>query len=310
MTDVPQSVAGVCQVEVVRGAEADEQTRPDLLFEVPHGATLGHHFDDLRSLLRGSYADNLREFFYVNTDVGAPELALAVARGVVAAEPTRSAMIVRCLLPRTLVDCNRSISRDAKAQASKPGEMTPGLPPWVVDDQDRGLLLDRYFAYREVVEAAFAQVCGAGGTALCAHTYAPRSIDVAVDDDIVASLHAAYAPDRIETWPLRAEVDLITHDPDGRELADAELARCSEAAFVAAGIQAVRNDTYSLHPSTLAFEFADRYPGKTLCFEVRRDLLLSEFVPFVELHPTDREVQRVAAPLIEVLTARRGTAGP
>lgn len=302
MTDLPQSVAGVCQVEVVRGAQADPQARPDLLLEVPHGATLGQHFDDLRRQLEGSYADDLREFFFVNTDVGAPELALAIARGVVAAQPTRAALIVRCLLPRTFIDCNRAIARDAQAKASKPGEMTPGLPPWVVDGNDRALLLERYFAYHEVVAAAFAQVCGGGGTALCAHTYAPRSIDVAVDDDIVASLHAAYAKDRIESWPLRAEVDLITHDPDGRELADAALARRAEAECVAAGIQAVRNDTYSLHPSTLAFEFAERYPGKTLCFEVRRDLLLSEFVPFVELQPTDSSVARVAAPFVVALT--------
>jgi len=301
MTDVPQSVAGVCHVEVVRGAQADPQAQPDLLFEVPHGATLGQHFDDLRGQLKGSYAEDLREFYFVNTDVGAPELAVAIARGVVAAQPTRSALIVRCLLPRTFVDCNRAIARDTEAKASKPGEMTPGLPPWIEDDRDRALLLERYFAYHEVVEAAFAQVCGGGGTALCAHTYAPRSIDVAVDDKIVASLHEAYAQDRIESWPLRAEVDLITHDPDGRELADAALARRAEAECVAGGIQAVRNDTYSLHPSTLAFEFAERYPGKTLCFEVRRDLLLAEFVPFVELQPTESSVARVAAPFVAAL---------
>jgi len=301
MSQVLQSIAGVAHVEMVRGAEADPLAPPDLLFEVPHGATRAQHFDQLRSELQGDYDDGLRDFFFVNTDVGAPELALAVARGVVARRPACSAAIVRCLLPRTFVDCNRTIARDAVATASQPGEMTPGLPPWVRHRADRELLLDRYFAYRELVTTAFAIVCASGGKALCVHTYAPRSIDVAVDVDIATALHAAYAPDRIGSWPLRAEIDLITHDPEGRQLADGRLAQRAQDAFTEHGFQVVTNDTYSLHPSTLAFEFAQLYPQQTLCFEVRRDLLLDEFVPFVELHPTATAVQRVAAPLIAAI---------
>lgn len=301
MSEALQSVDGVCHVEIVRGIDADPTARPDLLFEVPHGATLAHHFDDLRSELRGQYSEGLRDFFFVNTDVGAPELAAAVAGGTVAAQPTRTAAVVRCLLPRTFIDCNRLIDRGTVAAASKPSEMTPGLPPWIVDEQDRDLLLDRYFSYRAVVTAGFAEVCSSGGTALCVHTYAPRSIDVAVDEGIAAALRAAYAPDRIETWPLRAEVDLITHDGNGQELADAELAGRTEQAFAAAGFQVVRNGTYSLHPSTLAFEFAQQYPKQTLCFELRRDLLLPAFVPFVELHTDPEAVRRAAQPLVAAL---------
>ena len=180
--------------------------------------------------------------------------------------------------------------------------MTPGLPPWVQHAADRHLLLDRYFAYRDVVTAAFAEVCERDGRALCVHTYAPRSIDVAVDEDIAPALHRAYAPDRIESWPLRAEVDLITHDPDGVVLADDELAQRAEREFTAAEVQVIRNGTYSLHPSTLAFEFAQQYPGKTLCFEIRRDLLLDAFVPFVELYPSAAQVKRMAEPLIRSLS--------
>lgn len=301
MTEALQSVSGVCDIEIVRGAKADPSGRPDLLFEVPHGATLAQHFDDLRAQLRGSYSEGLRDFFFVNTDVGAPELALSVARSVVLTEPTRTAAIIRCLLPRTFIDCNRSVDRETVAAASERGEMTPGLPPWVVHDQDRDLLLDRYFAYREVVTRGFSGVCGGGGRAVCLHTYAPRSIDVAVDDDIVAALHAAYAPDRIGSWPLRAEVDLITRDPDGRELADSALAQRAEQALSTAGFQVVRNDTYSLHPSTLAFAFAQQYAGKTLCLELRRDLLLPEFVPFVELYTDPQAIERAAVPLAKAL---------
>jgi hypothetical protein len=301
MAEALCSIAGVCHVEYLRGAEADPSAAPDLLFEVPHGATLAAHFDQLRSELQGDYDEGLRDFFFVNTDVGSPELAMAVAQGVVARAPQRTAVVVRCLLPRTFVDTNRTIERDTVAAASKPGEMTPGLPPWVLHAADRDLLLDRYFAYREVVTAAFATVCEQDGRALCVHTYAPRSIDVAVDAEIAPALHRAYAPDLIETWPLRAEVDLITHDPDGVVLADDELAQRAEREFAADGVQVVRNGTYSLHPSTLAFEFAQQYVAKTLCFEVRRDLLLDAFVPFVELHPNPAAVSRMAGPLIRAL---------
>lgn len=292
------SVARVCEVEFVRGAQAVEDSRPDLVLEVPHGATRAAHFDELRDELSGDYDDGLRDFFFVNTDVGSPELAKAIADGFVAADPGRTAAIVRCLMPRTFLDTNRTIARDAVAKASKAGEMTPGLQPWVVHEGDRELLLERYFAYRDVVTAGFA---AAQGRALCVHTYAPRSIDVAVDADIATALHLAYAPDRIGTWPLRAEVDLITHDPDGAVLADDELANRAEREFAAAGVQVVRNGTYALHPSTLAYEFAKQYPGRTLCFEVRRDLLLDEFVPFVELHPTADAVRRMAEPFVRAL---------
>ncbi|HEB54326.1 MAG TPA: hypothetical protein ENI87_13825, partial [bacterium] len=147
------SIDDVCVVTTVCGAAADTTANPDLLLEVPHAATRARHFDRLRGQLQGDYDEGLRDFFFVNTDVGAPELAHAVAAGFVAADPRRTAVVVTSEIPRTFVDCNRSIDRDAVATASKAGGMTPGLPPWVVDEGDRELLLDRYFAYRAVVAA-------------------------------------------------------------------------------------------------------------------------------------------------------------
>jgi hypothetical protein len=291
-----RSLPGICDVAYVRGAAADPTAPPDLLFEVAHGATLARHFDGLRGELQGSYGDGLRDFFFVNTDVGAPELAHAVAARVVKNQPRRTALVVRCLLPRTFVDCNRRIDRDSGPQVHRPGQMTPGMPPWVQDARDQRLLLDRYFAYRDVVTAAFAAVRPDGFT-LFVHTYAPRSIDVTVDADIGARLREAYAPDRVGSWPLRPAVDLITHDPDGRELAAPELARRAVAEFTAAGFEVARNSTYALHPITLAHGFAAERPLGTLCLEVRRDLLLREFVPFVELLPEAERVERAAAPL-------------
>ncbi|HEU4420749.1 MAG TPA: N-formylglutamate amidohydrolase [Planctomycetota bacterium] len=303
MNDPIHPIAGVCDVEVLRGATADPGAPPDVLFEVSHGATRSSHFDDLRGQLRSDYAADLRDFFFVNTDVGAPEVARAVARRIVQAAPRRSALVVRCLLPRTFVDCNRRVDRDTIPAASRPGEMTPGLPPWIREPADRELLLLRYFAYRDVVTAAFEKVCGNGGLDLFVHTYAPRSVDVPIDENIVANLHAAWAPDRVQTWPLRADVDLITHDPDGRLLASPLLAQRAAAELTAAGFEVKHNATYALHPVTLAHAFAERYAEATLCFEVRRDLLVARFTPFQEMIPEPARVERVATPLAAAVLA-------
>jgi predicted N-formylglutamate amidohydrolase len=292
-----RSVEGVCAVEHLCGAGADANAPPDLLLEVAHGATRTAHFDALRAELRGDYPADLADFFHVNTDVGSYELARATAVRVLANQPRRSALLVRCLLPRTFVDCNRRVDRDAVAAASKPGEMTPGLQPWVQDPRDRQLLLDRYFAYRDTVTRAFELVAGRGGMTLFVHTYAPRSIDVAVDADIGRNLRAAYAPEKLGSWRLRPAVDLITHDPDGVELAHAQLAQRAAAEFAGAGFEVARNATYALHPVTLAHEFARREPRSTLCLEVRRDLLVPAFVPFVELDVDPHKVDRAAQPL-------------
>ena len=297
MVDQLRSRAGICDVEFVRGAAAAADAPPDLFLEVAHGATRNSHWAELCAQLHGTYADDLRDFFFVNTDVGAPEIARAVAQRVVRSQPRRTAVVVRCLVPRTFIDCNRRIEPDTVAQASKSGEMTPGLQPWVQDPGDRALLLDRYFAYRETVTAAFAATAGHGGLSLFVHTYAPRSIDVPVDANIGKALRVAYAADRIGTYTLRPAVDLITHDPDGREFASPTLAARAAAEFRAAGFEVARNATYPLHPITLAHAFAVQRPGSTLCLEVRRDLLLPEFVPFRELIPDVPRVEAAAAPL-------------
>lgn len=301
MVDPISSRPGIVDVEHVRGAAAAPGAPPDLVLEVPHGATRSEHFANLRAALRGDYAADLHDFFCVNTDVGAPELARAIAAAFVQHDPRRAAVLVRCLLPRTFVDCNRRIDRHTVAAGSRPGEMTPGLPPWVREAADRELLLDRYFGYRDVATAAFAAVCGNGGRGLCVHTYAPRSVDVPVDENIVASLRDAYRPERVGSWQLRPSVDLITHDPDGRELADRALADRADRELAAAGFDVARNGAYSLHPITLAYEFATRYPDATMCFEVRRDLLVPEFTPFREMIPDPAKVARAAAPFAAAL---------
>ncbi|MFO0931452.1 MAG: hypothetical protein U1E39_01945 [Planctomycetota bacterium] len=297
------SVPSVADVAHVRGAAARPDAAPDLLLEVPHGATRAAHFDALRAALVGAYPDDLRDFFFVNTDVGAPELAQRIAERFVAADPTRAAVVVRCLVPRTFVDCNRVVPPDAVGAASRPGQMTPGLMPWVKADADRRLLLARHAAYTDLVARA-ADAVLPRGRALMVHTYAPRTVDVAVDDRIVASLHDAYRPEVVERWPLRAPVDLITKTPDGVFLADAGLVARARAGLASLGIAVAENEAYGLHPSTAAAAVAARFPGATLCFEVRRDLLVRRFTPFLEMTTDPDAIDRLAAPFAAALATR------
>lgn len=311
VTDDLQSLPGVADVHRLRGAAARPHAPPDLLLEVPHGATRAADFHAIRSLFRGPCPADLSDFFFVNTDVGAPELAARIAERVVEADPSRTALVIRSRIPRTFVDCNRVIAPDAAAKASKPGETTPGLMPWVVDAEDRALLLSRYAAYRDLVERAVELVLGGGGIALMVHTYAPRSVDVAVDERIVERLREAYREENLPRWPLRPEVDLIVRDPAGRFLADETLVSRVRASLSRVGIVPAEAATYALHPDTLAARFAARFPGRTLCFEVRRDLLVREFTPFSEMVPDAAAVDRLATPFAAALAGGcGGPAGP
>ncbi|MCA8949230.1 MAG: hypothetical protein KDE27_06995, partial [Planctomycetes bacterium] len=133
MNPAIRSIDGVCDVALVRGAAAVPDARPAVVLEVPHGATRGEDFRALRARLRGDVPNDLIEFFFVNTDIGAPELAFAIAERLVAAAPSCSALVLRSRLPRTLVDCNRSLDRASVPSGSGAGELTPGLPPWIRD---------------------------------------------------------------------------------------------------------------------------------------------------------------------------------
>lgn len=304
-----QSIAGVCEVHRF-GADGP----PSLLIEVAHGATRRAHFDALRRQLQGPFPDDLIDFFFVNTDVGAPEVALALARAIVAAQPRLGVLVVRCELPRTFVDCNRvidTIDASKVPTTSTATGMTPGIVRYVTDAADLRLLLEKYAQYRDVVTRAFELVCGTQrGAAVMMHSYAPRSVDVPVDENIVQSLHKAYAPDVEPTWPLRAEVDLITTTPEKVSFADARLVELVKEAFTAAGVQVEDSVAYPMHPSTLAYAFAEKYRGQTLCLELRRDLLVEKFTPFAEMKADDAKVARMGGLLATALMRWRGWQAP
>ena len=299
----PRSIPGVCDVTLVRGRKAAAGAVPDLLLEVPHGATRAAHFAALRSELRGEFPEGLEDFFYVNTDVGAPEVAQRVAERWTAAHTDRSALVVRCLIPRTFIDCNRVIDANTQPAASVAGAMTPGVANYVRDPDDFRLLVSRYSAYRGVVARAFDEVCGAGGTALMVHSYAPKNIDVPVDERIVERLREAYTPAVYPKWTLRAEVDLITNAPDGTLLASPALIERGESGFAREGFAVARHGAYSLHPSSMGWVYASRFPGRTLCIEMRRDLIAREFTPFAEMTMDPAKADRMARVLASALAA-------
>ncbi|MSP56626.1 MAG: hypothetical protein EXR69_13655 [Myxococcales bacterium] len=294
----PKSLPGIVDVHVVCGRDAppNSASAPDLLIEIPHGATLTDDFTALAARLKSPLPDGLVDFFHVNTDAGAPELGLAVAHHFVAAEPTRTVVLMRCRIPRTFIDCNRRI--DASPEEYRAGKLTPGLMPWVTTTGDRALLRAYYDDYVAEVRETAASLGPAGATLLL-HTYAPRSVDVEVDLKIVENLRHAYQPEVWGTWPLRPMLDVICRDPDGTSHAPAAVVEQLRAEL--APVPVAESATYPLHPSSLAWEHVMSRPGRALCLEVRRDLVADPFEPFAQMHISAAKVDGLARPLASAL---------
>ncbi len=299
---IVRSFQNIVDVHWIGGNACAATTAPSWLFEVPHGATETADFNELAARLVSPLPDGLVDFFHVNTDVGAFELGLATAERLVAAAPDRCVIIIRSRIPRTFIDCNRRI--DAPPEAFREGSVTPGLMPWITAAEDRALLLARYDQYLATVRSE----CGRAPDAavLLLHSYAPRSVGVEVDGDIVASLRRAYAPEIEATWPLRPELDVIARDADGRSYAPPDAVEALRTGVSAFGWTVGDSLTYPLHPSTLAWDHVMARPGRTMCVEVRRDLLADPFDPFVRMHISAAKVDRLAQPLaaaVELLRA-------
>jgi len=289
------SIPTILDVDVIRGARATETAPLDLVIEIPHGATRTEDFTALQARLTSPLPDNLVDFFHVNTDAGAPELAQAIAERLIADAPARSVCVLRCRIPRTFIDCNRRI--DAAPEDFKAGKVTPGLMPWITTDADRELLRGLYDRYVGTVREAVAQL--QGGAVLLLHTYAPRTVDVEVDANIGPSLRRAYLPDKEPTWPLRPELDVISRGVDGTEYAPVDVVGTLRDGL--AGLTVGASATYPLHPSTLAWDHVMALPGRALCVEVRRDLLADPFEPFAQMTIGTAKVDRLVAPFVRAL---------
>ena len=296
---LPEPEPGVYEVHVF-GPEEDGS--PEVLFEIPHGATEIEHFEAVKGRLQSDLPAGLEGFFHINTDIGAPEVAERTAE-LLAARGIRS-VLLRSLVPRTFIDCNRALDQAGG------GAVTPALPGYIDPGADQELLVDLHRRYTRAAKAAYAKVCDvAGGLAVTLHTYAPRSIALTrVEHSIVEDLRAAYAPGVYATWPQRPEVDLITRTADDRFLASEGLVREVRQRLEGAGYQVLENSTYRLFHVTMGYWHSAARPGRVLCLEMRRDLLAEAFLPFEPMVMDPEKVERLAGPLAEALaTAARPT---
>ncbi len=285
-----ESVPGVADVEAFGRGDGPI----DLLVEVPHGADRRAHYDALRARLRGALPAGLEEFFFVNTDVGAWQVGRRV--GELVARAGRRVVVVRSLIPRTFIDCNRV--EDAMAASG----MTASVPAYVRDAADRALLLDLHRRYVALVEESVAAL--AGGFMLMPHTYGPRTLGIdTIDETIVDALRAAHAPGRYETWPVRPEVDLITRTADGTLHAAAPVVSAVAAAYRGLGLEVAENRTYAMHPSTQGLRWALRLPDRTFCLEMRRDLLCPGWTWNQENEVSQTAADRFASPIADAIGA-------
>lgn len=286
----------VLELHRISGRAAEPGAPLDLLIEIPHGATATADFRRVAGALESPLPEGLVDFFHVNTDAGAPELGLAIAQHVVTRRPAAHVAVARCRIPRTFIDCNRRL--DASPEDFRAGKVTPGLPPWITAAADRQLLRDAYDRYLAAVRDALAAL-GEHGALLLLHTYAPRSVDVEVDLEIVPKLRRAYLPEVEPTWPLRPAVDLICREADGTDRAPRAVVEALLERLAALGHTATESATYPLHPSTLAYEHVRSRPGRALCLEVRRDLLAAPFEPFAQMTIGPDKVAPLAVAIAE-----------
>ncbi len=297
MNESVRTIPDVCEVARVGG---DRRRPAAFLLEVPHGATTLEHYTAIRNRLKSPLPDRLEEFYFVNTDVGAPECADKIAELIVAGSdiPELGVLIVRSLVPRTFIDCNRAA--EVATDDFRRSQLTPALPEYIVAADDATELQGLYDVYQSVARAAYDEVCGGGGVALTLHTYAPRSVGIhTVDATIVRRLHEAYRPPLYDTWPVRPEVDLINRSVDGTELAPEELVARLQENFKQIGIEATESRTYQLHPATMAYRQSRRFPRQVLCLEISRGLLADPFTPFRPMVISALAVDRMSAPIAD-----------
>ena len=284
--------AGVARVERFYGVESVRDASPGLLVEVPHGADERAHYDALRERLVGDLPDDLHEFFHANTDIGAYQYGRRVVERLLLERPSLSAVLIRSLVPRTFIDCNRL--EDAAAS----GGVTAGVAPYVEHPDDHALLKSLHRDYVKLIDAAYSDVCESGGFALTPHTYGPYELPIAsVDRDIVTRLRECHRPEVIPTLPLRPEIDLLTRTKDGVRLAPEGIVEDLVAGFAGEGLTATEGRAYQLVPSTQTWRFATRHPGQVLCLEVRRDLLVERYTALSAMEVRTESLERIAAPL-------------
>lgn len=295
------SVAGVVDV---RAYPATPSGRKWLLVEVPHGATRKADYDAVAAKLKSRLPAQLEHFFFVNTDIGAPEGADWLGRTLSA--QGINVVVARCEVPRTFIDTNRVIAQTEQGVVKE--GLTAAVPGYVDAAEDLAWLESLHARYHEVVDALYREVCrGLDGLALQLHSYSPRSVGIEkVDAGIVEALHAAYVPEVYATWPERPPVDLISATKDGSFRTAPRLVDALLAEYAAAGIAVKENGTYHLAPAAMGMVYAQQYPHQVVCVELNRGLVADPFVPFGVSPISEAKVATMVAPLARVLAAALG----
>ena len=294
---LPSSVDGVVEVTQF----LSQGSRKWLFIEVPHGATRKSDYDAVAAKLKSHLPDQLEHFFFVNTDIGAPEGAAWLGKNLSA--QGINVVVARCLIPRTFIDTNRVIAPNEGGKVVS--GMTPGLPGYIDSAEDAKWLTEQHTRYHQVVQQAYQEICrGVDGLALQLHSYSPRSVSIEkTDGSIVQALHAAYVPEAYAKWPERPPVDIISALSDGSFRAAPKLVDALLAEYVKAGIAAKENGTYHLHTIAMGYEYARAYPQQVLCVELNRGLVADPFVPFGVSPISEAKVEKMVAPIGRVLAA-------
>lgn len=294
---LPESVEGVCEITVHRAAAGGGKW---LLVEIPHGATRLSEYEAVRRRLQSALPEQLEHFFFVNTDIGAPEGAALLGSALSA--QGLSVLVARCLIPRTFIDTNRVLAK------TQPGVMvdglTPAVPGYISSPEDAAWLTALHGRYHQVVSKAYEACLATGGVALQLHSYAPRSVAIErTDAGIVKALHSAYLPEMYEKWPQRPAVDVICATADGSFKSAPGLVERLLEAYRAFGIDAEKNATYHLHPVAMGLAYARAYPEQVLCVELNRGLLADPFVPFGPSPISEERVMKMVSPIARMVAA-------
>jgi len=301
--------SGMDRVARPLGELGAELSVPDVLLEVPHGATRELDYQALRAQLSPKLPEDLIDYFFVNTDVGSTEVAYRVAEHVA---EKRTVLVLRCLVPRTFIDTNRVINRSS-VPATNGTSLSNAFPDYIRTETDRTRLLSLYDGYHEIAGRAHALVCENGGLSIAPHTYAPKSISIdSFDEGIGRALRKAYEPELYKTWNIRPEVDFITQSNEVVEgdaedensalpekLAPMRLVEAIWRRYEERDVKCAENESYPLHPASMAHHYSARHPGQVLCLEIRRDLLADPFSPFEQMRISDDKALRMAGPIAE-----------
>jgi hypothetical protein len=296
------NVAGVIEFETFLVADSDRW----LFVDVPHGATRKADYDAVFAHLKGALPDQLEHFFFVNTDIGAPEGAQYLGRTL--SKQGINVIFARCLIPRTFIDPNRVVALSAPGGVVKDG-LTAAVPAYIKNADDLAWLGEQHARYHAEVVKTYRFICGEKkGLAVQLHSYSPRSVGIeVVDENIVEALHAAYVPEVYASWPERPVVDLISATKDGSFRTAPKLVDAVLAEYARDGIPAKENATYHLAPAAMGMVYAQQYPQQVFCVELNRGNVADPFVPFGESPISAAKIEKMASPIARVVaSALRG----